>query len=155
MDWALVVSGLALVLSFLAFFTTRREQVARFDLERDLSFEGRLAEWPSAFVLHGVDVGAAKQLGVSAEQIAYLILSINAMASYCAANGVEISHHLAQNEYRQRMFAQPHTRQVWAFARLCIPAETAEPIDRYLTDRLTPESEAGASLSGGHPPPRS
>ena len=132
---SLIISACALLFSVLAFMTSRRQQIAQFDVERDLSFEGRLAEWPKALALHGIDAEAAKLQGVASEQIAYMILSINGLAAYCTANDLGIYDRVMESEYRQRMFAQPDTRRVWRYARLCIPTDTARQIDRYMMEK--------------------
>jgi hypothetical protein len=120
--------------SVFSFFKVRRLNAAQFDIERDTMFEGRLADWPTAFVLHGINIEAARAEGVSPEQIAYMILNINGLTSYCGANRLDIYKHLKNSDYRQRMFAQPGTRKVWRYARLCIPAKTASKIDKYIAE---------------------
>ncbi len=134
---SIVVSAFALLFSFFAFKIARRQEIAKFDLERDYTFEGRLADWPKAFTLHGIDVEAAKAEGVLPEQIAYLILSINGLLAYCEANNVDLRKHLNGSDYRQRMFAQPDTRRAWRYARLCIPDGVASQIDEYLTEKYS------------------
>jgi len=136
-----IMSACALLFSIITFIIAQRLQTAQFDLERDAMFEGRLADWPKAFVLHGVNIEAANTEGVSPEQIAYMILSINGLASYCTTNRLDIYKHLIKSDYRQRMFAQQDTRRVWKYVRLCIPAATADPIDRYLGDTYGNEYE--------------
>ena len=138
---SLVVSACALFFSVFAFITARRLQTAQFDIERDSMFEGRLADWPTAFVLHGVDIEEAKTDGISPEQIAYLILSVSGLTSYCTANRLDIYTHLKNSDYRQRMFAQSDTRRAWRYARLCIPANTASKIDRYMAEAHGDESQ--------------
>jgi hypothetical protein len=140
-----VVAALAFLFSVVSFVMSYRQkkelQAARkkldsalFDLERDMSFEGRLADWPEAFKLHGVDVEAAKREGLTPGQIAYMILSVNGLISYCTANGLDIYTQLKNSEYRKRMFAQRDTRLAWRYARLCIPKETAMKIDKYVKE---------------------
>ncbi|MBN2812968.1 MAG: hypothetical protein JXQ80_02765 [Bacteroidales bacterium] len=129
---SLVISACAFVFSVVAFVFVRRQQTATLDLQRDLSFEGKLADWPDAFIIHGINIEAAKAEGITAKQIAYLILSINALAVYCRANSIGIYEQIIVSDYRQRMFAQPHTQLVWRYARFCIPMDIAKSIDRYL-----------------------
>ena len=129
-----VISGLAFLFSIIAFMLARRQQTAQFDVQRDTIFEGHLADWPDAFRLHGVDIEAAKKDGISPEQIAYMILSINGLISYCMANDLDVYSQLTKSDYRQRMFAQSDTRATWRYARLCIPKKTVCQIDRYVTE---------------------
>lgn len=132
---SMIVSVCAFLFSVVAFIKSRQQQTAQFDVERDLSFEGRLADWPNAFALHGIDIKEAKSEGISPEQIAYLILSVNGLSAYCAANSISLYEQLSRSEYRQHMFAQSLTRQVWQFARLCIPSNLAGQIDRYISEK--------------------
>ena len=129
---ALIVSVCALLFSVVAFIIARRQQTAQFDVERDSSFEGRLGDWPEAFKLHGIDIEAARVDGVSPEQVAYMILSVNGLTAYCKANGLNVYAQLKKSDYRQRMFAQPDTRRVWRYARICIPKDIAGEIDKYI-----------------------
>ncbi len=132
---SLIISACAFVFSIVAFVLARRQQTASLDLQRDLSFEGRLADWPDAFIIHGINLEAAKSEGITANQITYLILSINALAVYCRANDIGIYEQIILSDYRQRMFAQPHTQHIWRYARFCIPMDIARHIDKYLHDK--------------------
>ena len=93
-----------------------------------------MGDWPEAFKLHGVNIEAVRIDGISPEQVAYMILSINGLTSYCTANSLDIYEQLKNSDYRQRMFAQSDTRRVWRYARLCIPKEIVRHIDRYITE---------------------
>lgn len=142
---SLIISAFAFLLSVVAFITSRRQQIAQFNVERDLSFEGRLAEWPKAFALHGVDIEAANAQGLAPEQIAYMILSVNGLTAYCAAKGIGVYEHVMMSKYRQRMFAQSDTRKVWRYARLCIPSDTAQQIDMYMMEKHGEQYDSAAS----------
>jgi hypothetical protein len=143
---SLTISGIALVFSVISFVlnfshrkkieeTQKRLDYAMFDVDRDSLFEGRLGDWPTAFKLHGVDIKCAEQDGLTPEQIAYLVLSINGLESFCNASNVDISEQLKMSDYRQRMFAQPGTRLAWRYARLCIPKQIGEKIDEFLHEK--------------------
>jgi hypothetical protein len=143
---SITISGIALAFSVISFVlsfrhhkkieeTQKRLDYAMFDVDRDSSFEGRLGDWPTAFKLHGVDMKIAEQDGLTPEQIAYLVLSINGLESYCNASNVDISEQLKISDYRQRMLAQPGTRLAWRYARLCIPKKIGEKIDEFLHEK--------------------
>lgn len=142
-----VIASLALFFSVVSFVISlwhqwtmakvnSRLQEAMFDMDRDTQFEGRLAEWPEAFQFYGIDLETARKEGVSAQQIAYLILSVNAMTYACSAIGRSVYEHLTSSDYRQRMFSHAETRKAWKFARSCIPKASGEQIDRYITERF-------------------
>ena len=110
----------------------RQLDSAVFDMQRDSVFESRLADWPRALRLHGINIDAAKKEGIEPEDIAYLILSVNGLISFCNAKGVAPYEQLCLSDYRQRLFAQPDTRKAWGYARLCMPRVNRVDIDRFL-----------------------
>jgi hypothetical protein len=138
-----IIAITALVFSITSFYisfvqsrrmesTRRRLEIAMFDIQRDAIFEAKLAEWPNVLRFHGINIEAAERDGITAQDITYLILSIDGLAAYCSALGIKIYDHLENSDYRQRMFAQSDTRKAWKYARLCIPAIQRADIDRFV-----------------------
>ncbi len=141
MDSSTIISASALILSVVSFVVTlygrrlqTRMQEASFDVQRDTSFEARLADWPGALKFHGIDLKAAAKEKISAEDIAYLVLSVGAFCSYCTAHGKSEYDFLKESDYRQRMFAQIVTRRTWKYARLCFPKKIREGIERFIAE---------------------
>ncbi len=143
METSVTISLLAFVFSIISFAismlekhsveTTRnRIQAALFDIQRDNSFESKLADWPSALKFHGINLKAASKQGISPQDIAYLVLSVGALCAYCTAHGKAIYEQLRESDYRQRMFEQSATRKVWKYARYCFPSDIQENIDRFI-----------------------
>jgi len=135
----------ALVFSIVSFVQTSRQQrktravqkainQAAFGASRDAQFEGLLADSPSAFALHGVELDAAEQDGVTHQQIAYLVLSVSGLRYYCDSIGITISESLQESDYRQRMFAQPITRLAWKHARRCLTTSTRAQVDEFIAE---------------------
>jgi hypothetical protein len=117
MDASIVISASALAFSIISFtismierHSRNRIQLALFDIERDTSYEAKLAEWPSALKFHGIDLKAAQKDRIAPEDITYLVLSVGAWIAYCTAIGGRIYSQLKESDYRQRMFAQVCTR---------------------------------------------
>jgi hypothetical protein len=140
---SIIVSILALIFSIVSFYISFvqnrkienkriRLQNALFDIQRDSVFESRLAEWPSALRFHGIDVESAKKDGLEPGDIIYLILSIGGLIAFSEAEDITVYDQLLKSDYRQRMFAQTETRTAWKYARLCIPFEQRDDIDRFL-----------------------
>jgi hypothetical protein len=116
-----------------------RYREAIFHMERNVEFEGKLAEWPEAFKFYGIDLHNAEKDGISKEQITFLILSINALSSICQAKGESVYEQIKKNSYRKRMFSQKETRKAWKYARECFSDSTREDIDRYLKETYPDE----------------
>lgn len=152
MDATDVIAVTALLFSVISFMISllhqqkiasvnNRLQIAMFDMARDTQFEGRLADWPDAFKFYGIDLEAARKESVKPEQIAYLILSVNAMTYASDAANRSVYKHLTTNDYREWMFSQAETRRVWKFARRCIPKPSRQQIDRYIEERYSDQYE--------------
>jgi len=140
METSVVISASALAFSVVSFAITMFEKRARnriqdalFDLQRDTSFEARLADWPSALKFHGIDLEAARKEDISPKDIAYLVLSVGALCAYCTSHGKKIYDYLTESDYRQRMFDQQPTRETWKYARHCFPSNVRDDIDRFIT----------------------
>jgi hypothetical protein len=138
---ALSVSIWSLHKSYTQETERRRHESAIANVQRDSTFEARMADWPDVFRFHGVDLEAAKKEGITAHDIAYLILSLDGLCAYCEARGINIYERLMESDYRQRMFNQQATRNAWKYARLCQPAEYTDPIDRYIKEKYHQEYE--------------
>jgi len=114
---------------------------ATFHVERNIGFEGKLANW-HAFEFYGIDVDYAKKNNVMPEQINFLVLYVNAMVALCLSEGKDIYKHLANTDYDARMFSQQHTRRTWQYARRCTMQSTREIIDRYISDNYGEQYES-------------
>jgi hypothetical protein len=147
---SIIIAGLALAFSIVSFCVSfmegrkverirERLEAAVFDMGRNTTFEARLAEWPEALRFHGIDIEAAKKDGLTAKDIAYIILSTEGLVGYCDALGISIYDQLLKSDYRQMMFAQLDTRKAWKYARLCIPAIQRGQIDRFLKEKYGEE----------------
>ena len=78
-----------------------------------------MADWPSVFELYGVDLDVAKEDGVTAEQITYLVLLVTALVARCRRDGVSVSERLQESDYHQRLFSTEFE----------IKSDAAEPVD--------------------------
>lgn len=143
----LTLSITAIVFSLISFYLSfrftrkshehdSRLQDAIFHMERNDFFEGKLAEWPDAFKFYGVNLDSAKKDGVSKEQIAYLVMSINALTSLSQSKGQTLAETLMNNTYRFKMFSHKETQTAWKYARKCFSDQTVEGIDIYLRDNF-------------------
>ena len=146
-----IISAIALVFSVIAFIVTfhtnkklskqsTRLQLAEFHMDRNAYFEGRLADWGDAFKLFGVDLDAAKKEGISKEQITFMILSLNALASYANSRGISVYEGIKRSSYRRRMLAQKITRRVWTYARP-FSSSSYRDVDRYLAETYSENYE--------------
>lgn len=137
---AIIISIISFILSFIQnrklYNENYRLQSAADYRERNFDSEMKLAEWPRAFELFGIDLTKArKDDNVSAEQITYLVLSIHALHSYCKSTGETIYDHIIRNDYRQRMFSNYHTRITWKYARELFSDYIRESIDKYISEK--------------------
>ena len=113
-----------------------RLQKAALYSDRNLDIESKLADWPEALKLFGIDADKAKNDdGISVEQISYLTLSIHSLHSHCKTTGESLYEHISQNDYRQRMFGNIETRATWKYARLLFSDYIRSGVDQYLLER--------------------
>ncbi len=115
-------------------------QRAIFYMERNVHFEGRLAEWPEAFRLLGINLDEVKADGISKEEITFLILSVNSLASIASIKNISVYEEIKNNSYRKRMFTQKATHKAWKYARRFY-GESYQGIDKYLKEEYGLEYE--------------
>lgn len=129
---AVGISIASLIIVIVSNRKNARIQRAIFHLERNLTFEGRLSDWPAAFDFYGVDLEEAEKEGITKEHITYLILSINTLSSIAMYHGKKMSEELDGNTYRERMFENETTRKTWKYVRRFFGKKTIKAIDEYL-----------------------
>lgn len=134
---AIVISTVSVIVVISNNRKVHRQQEALFHIERNMTFEGRLADWPDAFRFYGVDVEKAKTDGISPEQITYLVLSINSLSSIAQFSGISMKEEIEGNAYRERMFKNEVTRMTWKYARYFFSDDTVEAVDEYLKEHFT------------------
>lgn len=158
-DWVLLVSVLVSVISVgVSLWTWKRGQEAarlQAQMERFFLFEGKLAEWPEAFLFYDIDLEAARREGISEKEIAYLVLAINAlMADYRSRPGhVGVLHRkctlvefITDSTYWSHLLSQPRTTLVWRWAANCV----SEPWRSEITT-FTGKAQQVAPVPGSNP----
>ena len=142
---ALAFSIAAFIISFIHNRNLARENIrikkAAYYMERNSDVESKLAKWPEALKFYGIDLQDAKKDNISKEQITYLILSLNALYSYCQAEGISIYEEIRNNDYRKRMFSQKETRKTWEYAQNFFQDHVKSEIDKYLKEEYSDEYE--------------
>jgi hypothetical protein len=144
-DWVLIVSVCVNFVSVaVTVWTWRRSQEAarlQAQMERFFLFEGKLAEWPDALTFYDIDREAARRDGVTSEQIAYVVLAINAlMADYRSRPGRvrslgrvrNLKEFIEASSYWSHLLRQPRTALVWRYARNCVSEPWREQITRFV-----------------------
>lgn len=105
-----------------------------FHMERNFAYEGLLVEIPSALRFYGIDPNILDEDDLSTKDVAYMIMSINALSAYCRVKGISIAQHLSNNDYRKHILAQPITHKAWRYARYAFASDTRQPVDDYIME---------------------
>lgn len=135
---AAAISCIAIVVSVVTALRVNRRgrRVERLlsQADRNTAYEARLADWPEALRFYGIDPDALKPEDPSPRQIAYLVLSVNALTAKCDLMEIEVCEYLQMKEadYYRFMFSHRETRRAWDFAKRCISSRWSEDISDYL-----------------------
>lgn len=152
MDSNTIISLSAVTVSFVSFFFTyaynrritkenSRYQEALFHLERNLAFEGKVADWPEAFDFYGIDIEAAQKEGITLNHMAYLINALNSQASVAMAKGISVYDHIKQSGYRQNMYSHEITRKTWKYVKdMFSDRGTKIHVDKYLEETFSDDT---------------
>ena len=159
-DWVLIGSVLVNLVSVAVtvWMWRRSQEAARLQaqMERFFQFEGKLAEWPDALTFYDIDREAARRDGVTSEQIAYVVLAVNAlMADYRSRPGRvrplgrtrDLVEFIGASSYWSHLLGQPRTALVWRYARNCVSEPWREQITRFVETNRSAESYPAAPVS--------
>lgn len=131
-----VIAVISFLFSFIKFRRDLKNQTLTSNEQLIMSIENRIAEHPDFLKFHGFSNPQAtlEDIGLTSEELAYLINSFTACALYYnTATTQDKKHILRQGSYRWKMCKTPEVKKAWPVLKQFIAAgEFRDKIEKII-----------------------